>query len=152
MNSRSINTPAVLVEESFTKPAYLREHVARVHNGVRYLCIVCHKHFGRESYRNQHQKQCKGNRFTCNQCGKEFDKALQLQIHKSKIHPAHNKRRAQQSTSSTSANKRPRSELEDPLQSEDHMLPSGDDELTQAVREVYQQHWSAIRTHHHIGQ
>ena len=32
------------------------------------------------------------------------------------------------------------------------MLPLGDDELTEAVREVYVDHWSSIRTHHRWSQ
>ena len=32
------------------------------------------------------------------------------------------------------------------------MLPQGDDELTEAVQEVYADHWSSIRTHHRTGQ
>ena len=32
------------------------------------------------------------------------------------------------------------------------MLPLGDDNLTEAVREVYTDHWSSIRTHHRTGQ
>ena len=32
------------------------------------------------------------------------------------------------------------------------MLPQGDDELTETVRDVYAEHWSSIRTYHHTGQ
>ena len=39
----------------------------------------------------------------------------------------------------------------DPIQPDPEMLPSGEDELSVAVREVYHEHWSAIRTHHHTG-
>ena len=41
---------------------------------------------------------------------------------------------------------------EDPLQPEPAMLPSGEDELSTSIWQVYQEHWSAIHTHHQIGQ
>ena len=50
--------------------------------------------------------------------------------------------------------KRARSEPHDvdPLQPRPEMLPQGDDELTEAVQDVYADHWFSIRTHHHTGQ
>ena len=49
--------------------------------------------------------------------------------------------------------KRPRSESHDvhPLQPRPELLPQGDDELTEAVQDVYAEHWSSIRTYHHTG-
>ena len=46
--------------------------------------------------------------------------------------------------------KQARSELQDVdrIQPRPEMLPQGDDELTEAVRDVYVEHWSSIRTHH----
>ena len=40
----------------------------------------------------------------------------------------------------------------DPLEPEEAMIPGNGDELSAAMREVYQEHWSSIRTHHHTGQ
>ena len=40
----------------------------------------------------------------------------------------------------------------DPLEPEEAMIPGGGDELSAAMREVYQEHWSSIRTHHCTGQ
>ena len=50
--------------------------------------------------------------------------------------------------------KRARSEPHDvdPLQPRPEMLPQGGDELTEAVQDVYADHWFSIRTHHHTGQ
>ena len=39
----------------------------------------------------------------------------------------------------------------DPQQPEPDMLPSGDDELSLAMRQVYEENWSSIRSHHRIG-
>ena len=49
--------------------------------------------------------------------------------------------------------KRPRSEKidADPLQPQDEMLPRGDDDMAEAVREVYRDHWAAIRSHYTRG-
>ena len=38
------------------------------------------------------------------------------------------------------------------MEPEPHMLPAGEDELSLAMRSVYQEHWSSIRTHHPTGQ
>ena len=53
-----------------------------------------------------------------------------------------------------SVSKRARSEPHDvdPLQPRPEVLPQGDDELTEAVQDVYADHWFSIRTHHHTGQ
>ena len=50
--------------------------------------------------------------------------------------------------------KRSRTECKDmdPSQPRPEMLPQGDDELTEAVRDVFAEHWSSIRTHHRTGQ
>ena len=40
----------------------------------------------------------------------------------------------------------------DPLEPEEAMIPGDGDELSAAMREVYQEHWSSIRTHHRTGQ
>ena len=40
----------------------------------------------------------------------------------------------------------------DPLQPRPELLPQGDDELTEAVRDVYVDHWFSIRTHDHTSQ
>ena len=49
--------------------------------------------------------------------------------------------------------KRARSEPHnvDPLQPMPELLPQGDDELTEAVQDVYAEHWSSIRTYHCTG-
>lgn len=31
------------------------------------------------------------------------------------------------------------------------MLPSGEDDLLTGVRQIYEDHWSSIRTHHRMG-
>ena len=62
--------------------------------------------------------------------------------------------RDESATRGPSVAKRARSECKevDPLQPRPWMLPLGDDNLTEAVREVYADHWSSIRTHHRTGQ
>ena len=149
--------------KAFVRPAHLREHIQRVHEGVRYQCLQCRKHFSTMSYRDHHQVSCQGNMFTCMECGQEFERALQLQIHQRNIHPRQStSRKRPQATASTSdegatahvQNKRMRGNCEevDPIQPEADMLPSGEDDLSDELREVYQHHWSSIRTHHRTGQ
>ena len=38
------------------------------------------------------------------------------------------------------------------MEPEPHMLPTCNDKMSQSVRDMYHKYWSAIRTHHHIGQ
>ena len=151
--------------KSFVRPAHLREHEQRAHEGVRYQCSQCHKHFSTKSYRDHHQSSCQGTRFTCMECGQEFERALQLQTHQRNIHPrpsTTSSRKRPQATASISGeesathvqNKRLRGNHEevDPIQPEANLLPQGEDDLSLDLREVYQHHWSSIRTHHRTGQ
>ena len=150
--------------KGFSRPAQLREHMQRVHEGVRYQCSRCHKHFCMKAYRDQHQQQCSGTVFTCMECGQEFEQALQLQTHQHTAHQRQsthgNRRQCHDETAQTSAEGRgtiakwARSEHQqiDPLQPEPDMLPSGDDDLSVSVRNVYQEHWSAIQTHYRVNQ
>ena len=92
----------------------------------------------------------------------EVNSMTQLQVHTSSAHPntsnprrcPHHETPSTLSATIRTAPKKSRSEHQDidPMQPEPHMLPTGEDELSQAIRELYQQHWSAIRTHHLIGQ
>ena len=149
--------------KKFTWPAHLREHIQRAHEGIRYQCSHCHKHFSTESYRNQHQRQCQNAVFTCVDCGQEFRRVLELQALRMKVHQQPGPSRTKQKQPRLSADKDPgstpkRLKLEsqyhyvDPLEPELDMLPGGKDELSLAMREVYQEHWSSIRTHHRTGQ
>ena len=152
--------------KKFTWPAHLREHIHRVHEGVHYQCAQCHKHFSTESYRNQHQRQCQGEAFTCSDCGQEFGRILELQTHRRNVHPRLGpsgiKRKQLTPSPLTSEDtgarsmkrlKQLRSEPVhhnvDPFEPEEAMIPGGGDELSAAMREVYQEHWLSIRTHHH---
>ena len=71
----------------FSRPAQLREHIQRVHEGVHYQCLRCHKHFCMRAYRDQHQQQCSGIVYSCTECGQEFEEALQLEVHQRNVHP-----------------------------------------------------------------
>ena len=148
--------------KKFVWPAQLREHMQRVHEGIRYQCSHCHKHFSTESYRNQHHRQCQNATFVCMDCGQEFARVLELQAHKMSAHeqPGPNRTKRKQPRSSAeedngSAPKRlkQRSQyhLVDPSEPELEMLPAGEDELSLAMREVYQEHWSSIRNHQRTG-
>ena len=131
--------------------------------GVRHGCSHCHKTFSTQSYRNQHQRQCQNKKFTCMECGQEFATVIQLQTHQLNAHPHQAKKPQRKQTQPSSTTlaaggvtvKRTRTEQqqqEDPLRPEPAMLPLGEDELSTSIRQVYQEHWSAIRTHHRIGQ
>ena len=128
--------------------------------GVHYECAACHKQFSSSSYRNQHQRQCSGVQYHCGECKQQFNSLSALQKHRVSDHQrcpvaANKRQRPEDSTASTSGQnvKRRRSQLHqvDPIQPEPHMLPTGDDELSAAVKQVYEQHWSSIRTQHRIG-
>ena len=136
--------------------------MARKHEGVRYQCEKCKKYFSTESYRNTHQETCPGTVFGCGQCDQQFANRTALQLHQRAAHrPAEQPTRkrkpddAQPSTSRDSpSQKRQRSEKVelDPIQPEPAMLPQGDDELNEGLREEYRDHWSAIRTTHRTRQ
>ena len=152
--------------KAYTKPAHLREHQASAHDGVRYICTKCQKPFVQESYRNRHELQCTGTHYSCSDCHQDFSSLQQLRNHQISTHqPLVNNRQqphppeARPSRNAAAANgpslsKQVRSEPYDvdPLQPRPEMLPQGDDELTEAVRDVYAEHWSSIRTYHHTGQ
>ena len=157
--------------KAYTRATHLRDHQASAHDGVRYMCTKCQKPFVRETYRNYHQQQCPGTIYTCSQCHQDVMSLQELRSHRTSVHqPQVNNRRrpyppeARPSTSRDEAAsatggpspvaKRARSEsIEvDPLQPRPEMLPLGQDELTEAVQEVYADHWSSIRTHHRTGQ
>ena len=91
--------------KKFNRPAHLQEHIQRAHEGIRYQCSHCHKHFSTESYRNQHQKQCQNAIFTCVDCGQEFSRVLELQSHRMKVHQQLGSGRTKQKQSRPSAEK-----------------------------------------------
>ena len=156
--------------KAYIKAAHLREHQASIHDGVCYTCAKCQKPFVQESYRNRHEQQCTGIHYSCNDCHQDFTSIQQLRNHHTSTHQSQviNRRRphppeARPSTSRNedtaavegpSVSKRARSEPHDvdPLQPRPEMLPQGDDELTEAVQDVYADHWFSIRTHHRTGQ
>ena len=99
------------------------------------------------------------------ECGQEFDNAVQLQTHQRNAHAqpsASSKRKRTVHTRATATeggaasiqNKRMRGEHQqvDPLQPQPDMLPSGEDDLSADLREIYQDHWASIRTHHRTSQ
>ena len=147
--------------KKFNRPAHLHEHMQRAHEGIRYQCIHCHKHFSTESYRNQHQRQCQNATFTCIEFGQEFRRVLELQTHRINVHqqpgPSGTKRkqRSFEVKDAGSAPKRLKQRSQhydvDPLKPDSEMLPAGEDELSLVMKKVYQEHWSSIRSHHHTG-
>ena len=72
--------------KAYTIAAHLRDHQRSVHDGVRYICSKCQKLFVKESYRNRHQQQCPGTRYTCSNCGQDFSTVLQLRTHRTNAH------------------------------------------------------------------
>ena len=155
--------------KAYTKAAHLRDHQESVHQGICYMCSKCQKPFVKESYRNHHQQQCTGTHYSCNDCHQDFTSLQQLRNHRASAHqPQINNRQqphppeARPSTSQddaavagpSHAAKRLKSDelRQDPPQPQPHMLPPGQNELEVNVREVFIEHWSAIRTHHRTNQ
>ena len=151
--------------KAYIQVVHLREHQASVHDRVRYICSKCQKPFVKETYRNRHELQCTGTHYSCSDCHQDFSSLQQLRNHQTGAHQSNtNKRRRpyppearpsrNEAAEGGSVSKRPRSEPYDvdPLQPRPEMLPQGDDELTETVRDVYAEHWYSIRTYHHTGQ
>ena len=152
--------------KAYTRAIHLQDHQESVHQGIRYICSKCQKSFVREAYRNRHELQCTGTRYSCNDCHQDFTSLQQLRNHRTSAHqpqvnnrrrphppeprPSTSRNEATAAKGGPSVSKRARSEPYDmdPLQPRPEMLPQGDDELTEAVRDVYAEHWSSIRTHH----
>ena len=155
--------------KAYTRAIHLQDHQESVHQGIRYICFKCQKSFVREAYRNHHQLKCTGTHYSCNDCHQDFTSLQQLRSHRASAHQSqiNNRRRphppeARPSTSRNEAtaavegpsvSKQTRSEPHDvdPLQPRPQLLPQGDDELTEAVQDVYAEHWSSIRTYHRAG-
>ena len=139
--------------QSLPKAARLREHIGKAHEGVHYQCSNCPKYFKTKQSRDRHQHQCAGMTYKCRHCDKTFNRVAQLANHVSQAHMA--QKRKSSSQEGVTASKQPRLDVEwreDPIQPEPSMLPHGEDKLSSSIRDIFEQHWLSIRTHHHTGQ
>ena len=136
----------------YTRVDRLREHIAVVHEGVRYQCSNCLKYYRTKQSRDRHK--CSKKTYTCRHCDQVFNSVSCFIKHATDAHGAGVKRSLSLPNSKV-VSKYPRIDIqleEDPQQPHPQMLPNGNDELTLLMHEIYKQHWSSIRTHHRIGQ
>ena len=139
--------------QAYHRPARLREHIGRVHEGIHYQCPNCLKFFRTKQSRDRHQYQCSGITYKCQHCDQTFSSVSYLANHVAQVHTA--QKRSSSSQEGITASKQARLDdewREDPIQPEPSMLPNEEDELSSPVQEIFQHHWSSIRTHHHTGQ
>ena len=72
--------------KSYDRPARVREHIERVHEGVRHQCPTCLKCYRTKQSRDRHQRQCSGVTYYCRDCGLTFNSVAQLGKHRSNVH------------------------------------------------------------------
>ena len=67
---------------NFSKPIYLKKHIAAVHERRRFKCTKCSKDFSRKSYLNKHIEYVhEGKGYFCNHCEKDYSSSYLLKKH-----------------------------------------------------------------------